>query len=266
MRRLRALRGVVLLAAGHGLGAAVVLLKLPGGVHALWHRLVLQGMGLGMVMALLVFFVLAVLPVQHVGAAAGGLASMQQVGNSLGVADWRFFYATPVRQGYAAALCYPTLMALMVGCCTASWQGPNCDRKHLKKRRSDRVGSLGQARGRRPVWYGWHGHAGYRAAACGAQHTASVLCLGDATATWVTRDSRTFRGFVPFHFPLWLGHRGPCARLGAATPMLLQARAFTAHLPGISPRLGARPGRGRDRSKHSCHPENSIELASCASW
>lgn len=114
---MRALRGVVLLAAGHGLGAAVVLLKLPGGVYALWPSLVLQGMsmgmglGLGMVMAPLVFFVLAVLPVQHVGAAAGGLASMQQVGNSLGVADWRFFYATPVRQGYAEALCYPTLMA-----------------------------------------------------------------------------------------------------------------------------------------------------------
>lgn len=107
--------GALLLAAGHGLGAAVVSLKLPGGVYALWPGLVLQGMGLGMVMAPLVSFVLEGLSVQHAGAAAGVLASMQQVGNSLGVAlIGILFYAAPVRQGYAAALGYLTLMALMV--------------------------------------------------------------------------------------------------------------------------------------------------------
>lgn len=107
--------GALLLATGHGLGAAVILLKLPGGVHALWPSLLLQGLGLGLVMAPLVSFVLAGIPVQHSGAAAGVVASIQQVGNSLGVAlIGVLFYAAPVRQGYAAGLCYLALMALGV--------------------------------------------------------------------------------------------------------------------------------------------------------
>lgn len=79
-------RGALLLALGHGLQYLNVT---HGGPHLLaWMvpLLLLQGAGLGMVMAPLVATVLAGLPPQHAGVASGVLAMVQQAGNSLGVA------------------------------------------------------------------------------------------------------------------------------------------------------------------------------------
>lgn len=118
--------GALLLATGHALGAAIVYLNIPGGVHALWLSLLLQGLGLGIVMAPLVSIVLAGLPAEHSGAAAGVLASTQQVGNSLGVAlIGVLFFSAPVREGYAAGLCYLSLTALMVALLSRRMQAPN---------------------------------------------------------------------------------------------------------------------------------------------
>ncbi len=80
-------RGAVLLALGHGLQFANV--TGWGGDHVVgWMipLLLLQGAGLGIVMAPLVSTVLADLPPQHAGVASGVLATVQQAGNALGVA------------------------------------------------------------------------------------------------------------------------------------------------------------------------------------
>ena len=76
----------MLLALGH----ALLYLALPhlSAVNVAWMlpMLLIQGCGLGMVMAPLVATVLAGLPAQHAGVASGVIATMQQVGNALGVA------------------------------------------------------------------------------------------------------------------------------------------------------------------------------------
>lgn len=80
--------GALLLAAGHALQFLNVAVW-PGHAHLLaWMvpLLVLQGAGLGMVMAPLASTVLAGLPPQHAGVASGVLATVQQAGNALGVA------------------------------------------------------------------------------------------------------------------------------------------------------------------------------------
>src|SRR5260370_6981985 len=57
--------------------------------------LLLDGAGMGMVLAPLSSLVLAGLPVQHAGAAAGGLARMQQVANALwGAVVGGIFFST----------------------------------------------------------------------------------------------------------------------------------------------------------------------------
>ncbi|MGZ5194080.1 MAG: MFS transporter, partial [Ramlibacter sp.] len=79
--------GALLLATGHLLQFANVLGR--GGEHVVaWMvpLLFVQGCGLGMVMAPLVSAVLAGLQPQHAGVASGVLATVQQAGNSLGVA------------------------------------------------------------------------------------------------------------------------------------------------------------------------------------
>ena len=78
--------GALVLALGH----ALLYLALPhlSAADVAWMLplLLIQGCGLGMVMAPLVATVLAGLPAQHAGVASGVMATMQQVGNALGVA------------------------------------------------------------------------------------------------------------------------------------------------------------------------------------
>ena len=79
--------GALVLAAGHAIQYAVVTWVLKDG-PVLWMVPVLfiEGAGIGMIMAPMVSTVLAGLSPQHAGVASGVLATVQQVGNSLGVA------------------------------------------------------------------------------------------------------------------------------------------------------------------------------------
>lgn len=109
------------------LGLALMLLtvaELGSGGSMLWliPSLLLDGLGMGLVLAPLSSLVLAGLPAQHAGAAAGVLATMQQVANALGVAIIGIvFYgalsgasrADAYPQAFAASLAY--LVALGVG-------------------------------------------------------------------------------------------------------------------------------------------------------
>ena len=54
--------------------------------------LIVEGAGIGFVMAPLVSLALSRLPSQHAGVAAGILSTMQSTGNALGVAVVGFFY------------------------------------------------------------------------------------------------------------------------------------------------------------------------------
>jgi len=78
--------GACVLAFGHALMAALVWNTAAPSMAALVSALVIEGCGLGMVMAPLVATVLAGLPAEHAGVAAGVLATVQQAGNALGVA------------------------------------------------------------------------------------------------------------------------------------------------------------------------------------
>ncbi|HEY9066601.1 MAG TPA: MFS transporter [Burkholderiaceae bacterium] len=120
--------GALVLAAGHAL--LFVLLPELTADHVAWMlpALLVQGCGLGMVMAPLVATVLAGLPAQHAGVASGVLATTQQVGNALGVALIGILYygvlghagSAPaeqhrhaVAQAFGAGLVY--LFALAIG-------------------------------------------------------------------------------------------------------------------------------------------------------
>ena len=72
-----------------GLGALRLIGRLGIGVRGrprCWPPLLLDGAGMGLVMAPLAATVLAGLPAQHAGAAAGVLVTAQQLANALGVA------------------------------------------------------------------------------------------------------------------------------------------------------------------------------------
>ncbi|MGJ7611992.1 MULTISPECIES: MFS transporter [unclassified Variovorax] len=112
--------GALVLAAGH----ALQLVNIAGWVgHShvvalMVPLLLLQGAGLGMVMAPLVSTVLAGLPPQHAGVASGVLSMVQQASNALGVAlIGILFYgrlgSAPDAAGYAGAFCV-ALVYLMV--------------------------------------------------------------------------------------------------------------------------------------------------------
>uniref|UniRef100_UPI000D3C66F4 MFS transporter n=1 Tax=unclassified Variovorax TaxID=663243 RepID=UPI000D3C66F4 len=102
--------GALVLAAGHAL-QFVNVAAWPGHAHLVaWMLplLLVQGAGLGMVMAPLVSTVLAGLPPQHAGVASGVLSMVQQASNALGVAlIGILFYgrlgAAPDAAGYAGA-------------------------------------------------------------------------------------------------------------------------------------------------------------------
>jgi EmrB/QacA subfamily drug resistance transporter len=109
--------GALVLAAGHA-----ALYALLGGADAhdvarLLPVLLLQGCGLGMVMAPLAATVLAGVPPRHAGVASGVMASVQQVGNAVGVALIGMLYDGAGGPGAAHAfgisLLY--LMALALG-------------------------------------------------------------------------------------------------------------------------------------------------------
>lgn len=82
--------GALVLAGGHLLQMAVA--AKGGGVVAMLLPLLVEGAGIGLVMAPLVSLALSRLPPQHAGVAAGILSTMQSTGNALGVAVVGFFY------------------------------------------------------------------------------------------------------------------------------------------------------------------------------
>ncbi|MGE5333804.1 MAG: MFS transporter [Nitrososphaerota archaeon] len=109
------------------LGLALMLLTVAeigssGSIAWLVPALLLDGAGMGLVLAPLSSLVLAGLPPQHAGAAAGVLATMQQVANALGVAIIGIIFYGSLGNGshlsayshaFAASLVY--LVALEVG-------------------------------------------------------------------------------------------------------------------------------------------------------
>jgi MFS family permease len=82
--------GALVLIAGHLLQGAVALQGL--GVPALLVPLLIEGAGIGLIMAPLVSLALSRTPPQHAGVAAGVLSTMQSTGNALGVAALGFSY------------------------------------------------------------------------------------------------------------------------------------------------------------------------------
>jgi EmrB/QacA subfamily drug resistance transporter len=102
--------GAVLIAVGQVvLDVAVHHVGTTGGVGPLVPGLLLDGLGLGMVMAPLNSTVLAGIPPRFAGAASGVLTTMMQVGNSVGVAVFGvIFYGVlgtpPHRNAYPGAL------------------------------------------------------------------------------------------------------------------------------------------------------------------
>ncbi|AJG22864.1 MFS transporter [Cupriavidus basilensis] len=111
--------GAMLLAAGHWLQLANTLLPWqaqgPGLMTVMLILLVVQGAGIGMVMAPLASAVLAGTAQHHAGVAAGVLATVQQVGNSVGVAlVGNLFYARLESAGTAHG--YDSAFAWCLGC------------------------------------------------------------------------------------------------------------------------------------------------------
>jgi EmrB/QacA subfamily drug resistance transporter len=102
-RRLPAM-GALALAAGHAVMLATVAEVGTGGsVAALVPALLLVGTGMGLLITPLTSTVLASLEPQRAGAAAGALATMQQVGNAIGVAVTGVVFFGALHGGYAHA-------------------------------------------------------------------------------------------------------------------------------------------------------------------
>jgi len=117
--------GALVLAAGHALLVALVAGPQAQNVALMLPVLLLQGCGLGLVMAPLASVVLAGLPPQHAGVASGVMATVQQVGNALGVAlIGILFYGhsgmAAAAQAFGASLLY--LFALALGVAALYWR------------------------------------------------------------------------------------------------------------------------------------------------
>ncbi|MDR3380164.1 hypothetical protein [Cupriavidus basilensis] len=111
--------GAMLLAAGHWLQLANTLLPWQaqgtGLMTVMLTLLLVEGAGIGMVMAPLACAVLAGTAQHHAGVAAGVLATVQQVGNSVGVAlVGNLFYAR--LEGASTAHGYGSAFAWCLGC------------------------------------------------------------------------------------------------------------------------------------------------------
>jgi len=103
--------GACVLAVGHALMFALVSEAATPSLALFVGVLLVQGCGLGMVMAPLVATLLAGLPAEHAGAGAGVLATVQQLGNALGVAlIGLVFYGA----GFAHSLLYLLATSLIV--------------------------------------------------------------------------------------------------------------------------------------------------------
>ena len=94
-----------------------------GGLASIVPALLVEGAGIGLVMAPLVSLALSRLPSQHAGVAAGVLSTMQSTGNALGVTVVGLAYLTgmwlptnlPIGAArYAEALLLLALLALAV--------------------------------------------------------------------------------------------------------------------------------------------------------
>jgi EmrB/QacA subfamily drug resistance transporter len=113
--------GALVLALGHALQVAVAVAD--GGVVAMLLPLVVEGVGIGLVMAPLVSLALSRVPSEHAGVAAGVLSTMQSTGNALGVAAVGLLYlaggsiapALGDQQRFAEALLLLIALAMTVG-------------------------------------------------------------------------------------------------------------------------------------------------------
>jgi EmrB/QacA subfamily drug resistance transporter len=117
--------GALVLAAGHAITWGLLGHVEASQVAWLWPGFVLQGWGLGMVMAPMSAAVLAGVPAEHAGVASGVMATTQQLGNALGVALVGILYfgalgpsPTPglpeVAQAFGTALAFLFVLALGV--------------------------------------------------------------------------------------------------------------------------------------------------------
>jgi len=120
--------GGLVLAAGHALTGWMVVGAAVEATQVGWllPGFVLEGWGLGMVMAPMSAAVLAGVPAEHAGVASGVMATTQQLGNALGVALIGILYfgalapaaAAPtlpqVAHAFAASLVFLFLLALAV--------------------------------------------------------------------------------------------------------------------------------------------------------
>ncbi|MDQ2779439.1 MAG: MFS transporter [Pseudomonadota bacterium] len=115
--------GALVLAAGHAVLYGLLGRFTAQNVALMVPTLLLQGCGLGMVMAPLAAVVLAGLPPQHAGVASGVMATVQQAGNALGVALIGILFYGALAQdagpaavtlGFGTGLLYLFAMALGV--------------------------------------------------------------------------------------------------------------------------------------------------------
>lgn len=115
--------GTLVLVGGHLLQAAVAMSGL--GIAAMLIPLLVEGAGIGLIMAPLVSLALSRTPAQHAGVAAGILSTMQSTGNALGVAAVGLSYLAGVwlpagvnagHARFAEALMWLALLALVVWC------------------------------------------------------------------------------------------------------------------------------------------------------
>ncbi len=109
--------GALVLAAGHGvLLLAVAGVGTGGSVAALVPGLLLIGAGMGLAITPLATIILSGVRPEHAGAASGALATMQNVGNALGVAIIGVIYFGAANGGLASAfkLSLAALAAIVV--------------------------------------------------------------------------------------------------------------------------------------------------------
>ena len=96
--------GALVLAAGHALLFGLLDRLSAHNVALMLPVLLVQGCGLGMVMAPLASTVLAGLPPQHAGVASGVMGTVQQTGNALGVALIGILFYGALGQGTGLAI------------------------------------------------------------------------------------------------------------------------------------------------------------------
>ena len=106
--------GACVLAVGHALMFVLVSEAATPSLAPIVGVLLVQGCGLGMVMAPLVATLLAGLPPEHAGVAAGVLSTVQQLGNALGVALIGIVFYGAGSAGFAHSLIYLLATSLIV--------------------------------------------------------------------------------------------------------------------------------------------------------